>query len=355
VAAIAQLNTVVRGIVEVNGKRFVLREISDCACYEGESFVIPKTVENIGARSFHRCGSLTYVSFEFDSELKIIGDASFAFSGLKSVIIPNTVEKIETCAFSSCSRLVAILFGLGSKLRQIGDFAFKSSRVKTIDIPRDCQIANGLCLVGLESIICGRKGNGLAFEDDFLVDTQKNSLVRYFGKKSRVEVPAGIECILNGCFCNCVNLTEVIFPPQSKVKEFREDAFSSSGLESLRIPSTVERIGAYCFSECDELAEVLFEPGSRLKEIGKHGFSFSALRSIRIPKSVEKIGSNCFDDGDILQTVEFEPDSHLKEIGRSPFRGCGIRTVEIPNGLGRMNRDGKKTEPSLSEECGQSD
>jgi ubiquitin C-terminal hydrolase len=51
-----------------------------------------------------------------------------------------------------------------------------------------------------------------------------------------------------------------------------DSAFRDSGIKSVQLPSGVEKIGWHCFCGCKSLCEIVFEPNSELKEIGdEHG------------------------------------------------------------------------------------
>ena len=98
------------------------------------SIDIPANVETIGTAAFKGCSSLTTVTFEKESQLKIIGGGyGYSYSGtfyyygafsdctaLKSIEIPASVETIEAAAFKGCSSLATVTFEKGSQLKIIG-------------------------------------------------------------------------------------------------------------------------------------------------------------------------------------------------------------------------------------------
>ena len=105
---------------------------SDCTALK--SIEIPASVETIEAAAFKGCSSLTTVTFEKESQLKIIGGGyGYSYSGtfyyygafsdctaLKSIEIPASVETIEVVAFKGCSSLITVTFEKGSQLKIIG-------------------------------------------------------------------------------------------------------------------------------------------------------------------------------------------------------------------------------------------
>ena len=92
------------------------------------------------------CSSLTSVTFEAGSCLKIIGDRAFASSGITKIVIPASVEYIGAKCFGMNNdavtademircELTSIEFEPGSCLKTIGDTAFLGAQIKEIEIP----------------------------------------------------------------------------------------------------------------------------------------------------------------------------------------------------------------------------
>ena len=68
--------------------------------------------------------------------LQIIGEFSFAQSGLIEIIIPKSVEIIQQSAFSKCKDLKVVTFAAGSQLKYLGNEAFlECTQIKTIMLP----------------------------------------------------------------------------------------------------------------------------------------------------------------------------------------------------------------------------
>jgi hypothetical protein len=193
--------------------------------------LIPSTVERIGDNCFSKCKSLTEITFEFDSRLRVIGKFTFYKTAVRSVRIPSTVEYIAEKCFSKCKSLIFLKFESDDVLKSIGKNAFSCTALKTVQIP---------------------------------------SSVEYIGER---------------CFCKCKSLIEVKFGPNSQLKRIEQRTFSYTGLKAIQIPSTIEYLGKKSYVGCESLAKVLFDSNSLLREIRQN--SFPKLAKIEIPAKCE--------------------------------------------------------------------
>ena len=149
------------------------------------------------------------------------------------------------------------------------------------------------------------------------------------------EVPAGT-------FQKLKNLKKVILP--NTLTSIGQNAFKESGLQAIEIPASVEAIESGAFCDCTALTNVTFEKGSRLKMIWGNSIAYSyygafadctSLTSIEIPASVETIGAATFKGCTALTTVTFEKRSQLKTINGNfeagAFQNCiSLTSIEIP-------------------------
>ena len=173
-----------------------------------------------------------------------------------------------------------------------------------------------------------------------------------------IEIPASVEAIESGAFCDCTALTNVTFEKGSRLKMiwgmYSWDDYGTfadcTSLTSIEIPASVETIGAATFQNCTALTSVTFEKGSRLKMIWGNSIAYSyygafadctSLTSIEIPASVETIGAATFMGCTALTTVTFEKGSQLKMIrgtnslysysSYGAFADCtSLTSIEIP-------------------------
>jgi hypothetical protein len=235
----------------------------------------------------------------------------------------------------------------------------------------------------------------LAFRRNLYIDGNRYVLkeLRNFGKwnGNKAPIPNSVEIIDSKCFSGCLLLIEVVCESESNLKEIKNEAFSLSGLKSIRIPNSVKKLGDKCFMLCKSLYEVVFESGSQLEEIGHCALYRSNVERIEIPpkcskltgsslrglKSVgiakrnncfvleedllvdvkknaliryfgwkyevfvercfENISDECFYECKSLREVIFESGSQLKIIGKRAFSYSGVKTIEIPPKCGKLS------------------
>jgi hypothetical protein len=170
--------------------------------------------------------------------------------------------------------------------------------------------------------------------ESFVVNSELNSLVRYFGPPEGVCVAHQYEQIGAWCFAWRKDISRVTFEAGSQISVFGTAAFAfCPKLESICIVRTVEAIRDMCFFLCNGLQIVTFERGSRVSVIQDGAFhGCKSLKSICIPSSVTRIGDNCFSGCSRLSTVEVETDSRISSVGRSAFSSCSP-SLHLPSRL----------------------
>ena len=100
-----------------------------------EEVVVPGNVEELCESCFHKCKSLSRVTFGESSSLKLIGKQAFGRTGLVEVHIPEGVEGLCERSFCECLFLFRVTFGESCSLKLIGKEAFRGSGVREIRKP----------------------------------------------------------------------------------------------------------------------------------------------------------------------------------------------------------------------------
>ncbi|WP_300828359.1 leucine-rich repeat protein [uncultured Rikenella sp.] len=293
-------------------------------CYQLASIKIPTSVETIGKAAFKGCSRLESVTFESGSQLKTIGggynelrfDGAFAkCTSLTSIEIPASVETIESTAFWGCSSLESVTFEPESQLKIIGGGGYPSSMSSAALVEYHGAFAKCTSLTSIEIPAS--------------VETIGESAFWGCSKlKSVTFKPDSHLKIIDGSYC----YTSIAPGSSTSATKLSYGAFTAcTSLTSIEIPASVETIGAAAFLCCSRLESVTFEPESQLKTIGG-GYTnrilgqgaFTACTSltlIEIPASVETIGDAAFWQCSNLKSVTFEPESQLKTIGGREYIG----------------------------------
>ena len=271
-------------------------------------YVIPATVDSIGAASFEVCENLT------------------------SVIIPASVTKIGEIAFYGCTGLQSITCESStppvcSKLCYFTDYCFmcfdgvdKESVI--LYVPKGSVAAyqeaeewSNFKNIQPNPVIgqgtCGAEGDNLKWKlmsDGVLTISGSGAMAD--NVSSWVPFRADIKSIViedeatsigKEAFAECTNLIAVTIP--GSVTSIGDAAFRNcSSLPSIALPNGITSISSYVFSGCAKLTEFIIHDA--VTEIGNYAFAgCSGLTAITIPRFVTQIGEKAFADCTGLTTI----------------------------------------------------
>lgn len=186
---------------------------------EGESFVVPDSVEIISAGAFAKSG---LKSIHLGNNVKTIGDGAFAWASVESLVIPNSLQSVGERAF------------------------FKSSVVTTIS----------------ENVkYLGNADNPYLYA------------VGVSGSATSYTLHAQTKLVETSIFSDCTSLTSIkVADGNTAFKEIDGNLYSADGKTLLRyataksalgfnIPETVTAIGANAFSGCTKIQRVNIHDG----------------------------------------------------------------------------------------------
>lgn len=173
----------------------------------------------------------------------------------------------------------------------------------------------------------------------------KNSKLKSIGAMAfsytavnELAIPDSVTGIASMGFMMMPTVTKIVLP--KGITEIKQALFSTCQmLSSISIPAGVTKIGENAFSGCRNLAQVDIEKDSdkkcALKTIGNSAFiNCLGLKSINIPASVTEIGEKAFRNCRNLVSLSFEQESTLQTIGNSAFSGCSKLTdILIPSSV----------------------
>lgn len=173
----------------------------------------------------------------------------------------------------------------------------------------------------------------------------KNSKLKSIGAMTfsytavnELAIPDSVTDIASMGFMMMPAAAKIVLP--KGITEIKPASFETCPkLSSISIPSGVTKIGENAFGGCSKLAQVVFEKDSNkkcaLKTIGNSAFlNCQGLTSLNIPASVTEIGEKAFRNCKNLVSLSFEQESKLNTIGNSAFSGCSKLTdILIPSSV----------------------
>lgn len=316
------------------------------------SVVIPHTVTLIRENAFYNCSKLSEVTFEEDSQLKIIESSAFCGSGVKEINIPHGVEKIDEDAFYNCKNLINIT--LPDTLKSIGHEAFYGTAYINNEANwEDNSIYIDTALVGFRidffDTIVVKEGTTIiadrVFSETGLRTVQFPDSLRYigawafsYGCLESVNIPANVESIGKAAFTlspylssinvdksnqfyrsvdNClVELSSKsvilggknsVIPSDSDINSIGYQAFAESQIASVYIPANITKIEDRCFYNCNQLTE------------------------LTISENVQDLGDETFMSAHSLASIVFEEGSKLQYIGEYTFYECrSLQEITVP-------------------------
>lgn len=280
-----------------------------------EEVEIPGTVEEIGARAFHRTAWLENQRRRqpLVTVNHMVLDGSCCFG---EVVVPENVRHVCGWAFAGGLDIRKIRF-LSDRTR-VGEYAFRNCiNLQEMILADNTVIRFG----GIED----RQRELPAIAKQAVMDrlncfkTDENQvLVECTGNIPRLSVAEGITAIGDRAFQDGNLLTILRLP--STVTSIGTCAFAScKWLTRLEQGIGVERVGEMAFSGCGRLEQV--ELSEKLKTIGMRAFeNCTSLKEILIPEGVEEIPERAFFRCHSLEQVTLP--STLKRIGKEAFAFC---------------------------------
>ncbi len=244
--------------------------IGDYAFAENKAItkvVLSANTQSVGQFAFENNTALTTLTINAE-KLKL---GQYVFSGCSELTSVNVnAAVIPTAAFNDCSKLTSVT--LGKDVAVIGQYAFRNTKVNNFTV------ANGNTTY---KPVQGAPYLTNAEGDTLLLCAPNTSGI--------IVVPNTVKTIAMGAFSGNANVTEVIAPGVTSVKD-------------------------YAFAECNELENVSF---AILTEIGNYAFYKTAISTMPLFSTTE-IGNYAF-AATKLTTLTFGDDI---VIGDCAFEEC---------------------------------
>lgn len=264
------------------------------------------------------------------SEIVEIGDNAFAFAKLTSVVIPKNVTEIGRSAFSYVGTLTSITFEEGSKLKVIGESAFSAINFNgTVTFPE------GLEVIGPQAF----NGNFSSNAISFVIPSTVKSIPANFvsGTVGTITIAdanpyysdENANIILDKKTGTLISGSSSITTLPDTVKTIAAYAlyarfqYISSEIDFV-LPTSVKSIGSYAFSTGVQIKSIKLNAGLLAIE----GYAFSSCTKITkvvLPNSLEYLDCNAFTNCASLKEVYI--GNKVKKINApdyssSPFLSC---------------------------------
>ena len=288
-----------------------------------------------------------------------------------SIQLPDTITHIYNNAFSNLTSLETVNIPTG--VQYIGDGLFENCpSLKHVDFT----------------------GNAAyPFEGGALYNTNKTTLIAFFGSVDSFTIPATVTTISSAAFSymrigrlvvpatvNTIadtafrytlagelvfnaavtqiatdgfrNATELVSVDMSgsTVQKIGNSAFSGcTKLATVLLPDTIEQIEALAFENCVSLEDIdlkdaVIADGSVFsgagireyvipdgtQEIAEGMFiNWGKLEKVEIPESVTRVGAKAFNGCSALKELSFTGDANIESIGEAAFFGCGFEELDL--------------------------
>ncbi len=299
-------------------------------CESLETFIFPDTLINpvLPSEIFRNCDSLQ--TLDLPSNLEVIGNYAFYYSGLTSITIPASVYCIEKEVFA-LSQLSSITFEDESNIQYVGGESFSWTPL--------VEAAPGNMVI-VNNILASYGGDGV---DIVLPANVKRIAERAFYRMTITNITfnSGLEEIGKEAFREVTFQNPISLP--DSIKKIDQWAFYETiwSDQDLILPLNLEKLGYGSFDTARGFTYLEFQSGCPLTVIPAYAFAHTGIRtvdfgdnieeigpsafyhsssmlSITIPASVKRLGDRAI-GGMYLADVIFEDFSNIEEIGCDAF------------------------------------
>ena len=300
--------------------------------------------------AFYSCRSLNFLSLP--PQLKKIGSASIAYTGLTSLDIPDSLTTIADYhntyggAIANNYNLETINFGDHPQLNYIGTHCFMLTVIKTFEFPENVQensikgapfyqtwITSFTLSPNHKYLSVDEKGWTLYNKEGTKIILVVTGITESYVIRSNVST-IGDQAFRNSQFCEIIFQSAPIisymafsacaFPsiiiPEGVTIIPNECFISHTNLINITLPSTLSKIDIKAFDGCVNLTNIILP--NQLKTLGDSAFSGCAsLTYLEIPASLENLGSAVFSNCNKNLNVTFLNEDKYKNIDGMLFEG----------------------------------
>ena len=196
----------------------------------------------------------------------------------------------------------------------------------------------------LKSITVHPSNPVYASENGLLIDKRTQTLqLCPAGQTGKVSIPCGIVKI-GECSCSCdENITEVDIPLGVEII-MQEAFYGCDKLEKVHFPASLKEIDSEAFGRCPKLKTVVLPAGAVILDYAFEGCE--SLASVSLPSDMTRIFKSTFEACTSLREITI-PDT-VTIIDQWAFRDCtGFTSLVIPDSVTEIGKDAFKNVPHI--------
>lgn len=293
---------------------YTVTALADAACYGQDTigvFILPDTLESIGAEAFMDCKKLTKI--DIPEGVSSIGDNAFAGTGISSLILPSGLRELGRGICANCKKLYYA--ALPNDLAVLPEETFSGcKRMEALVVgtdpyhgPNDLRLIESNAFAGCKmfnevsyyygSTVEDEQASWEAVQIEEGNEVLENAAVRYVETKSHkyryTKLAAGATFTLEGI----VYKVRAGQQAQVSVSKYKRNAATvklAKKVVNNGVTYRVSAVGAKAFKGKSKLKKVALSSG--ITSVGKKAFaSCTKLKRIEIKgKKLAKVGKSAF-------------------------------------------------------------
>lgn len=279
--------------------------------------------------------------FLFDQSSGILSDSrnsTIYYAGkvnFSSITIPDSFMQIYDYAFYKCTNLVEITFN--RFLLRIGSHVFEYCS----NLERIIFLSNyNVMTIGDNTFAqCGKLTN-ISFGTNFNINSIGNNCFYGCQLLENITIPTSLTSIGNGTFSMCyflknINFENVTSSVPISLKTIPNNFLTYSiDLEYIFIPKEIISIESYAFTNCINLKNIEFERNSKMKQINENAFlGCQSLVNFTLPDCYSIINASCFGNTSTVKRIIIESNLNMIDFPNKALAGTFVEYIEIGQGI----------------------
>lgn len=175
--------------------------------------VLPSSLKVIEVCAFSNCENL--IEIVIPQSVKEIGSAAFcACTSLVSIKLPDDLSIIKVQLFDGCENLTNVR--IPNNVKEIQARSFHGTKIKHVTLPQKLEKLSGASFSYSPVTTITSNSDNFTIKNNTIYSDNGKTLVLYYGKDERVEIPNGVEIIADFAFSYSYSIREFILPQSIK-------------------------------------------------------------------------------------------------------------------------------------------